>query len=79
MHFSENILNDEIELGLDGSLIKVGPDSLAAHIGLEVGDIVQATARHAEVIEAGGVAEIPVVRDGATHRVLEVSLDLPSR
>ncbi len=69
------VLNDDQKFGLLGDLTYVGPDSLAAHLGLEVGDMFDADQRILDALEGGDVVELTVTGVDGSERVLSVSIE----
>lgn len=73
----QGLLNDDLRLGSDGELARVGPTSLAAHLGIVEGDRVEVSQRTLDAFLLGETVDVPVTHiDGtATHYTLRSDLD----
>ena len=67
-------LNDDQKFGLLGDLTYVGPDSLAAHLGLQVGDMLDAGQRDLDALADGDTVEVDVISADGGVRTLSVTL-----
>lgn len=68
-------INGDMSFGWLGDLTHVGPDSLAAHLGFKVGDMLDADQRTLDALEGGDVVELTVTGVDGSERVLTVLIE----
>lgn len=69
-------INGDMSFGPLGDLTYAGHDSLADHLGLEVGDMLDIDQRMIDAIALGDTVDITVIHEDGSERVLTVMLGL---
>jgi hypothetical protein len=68
-------INDDQRFGFAGEFTHCGPDSLCAHLGLSVGDMVMADQDTIDALAGGRAVDVPVQSPTGEERVFSVSIE----